>query len=153
MFFFSRGRRHTSSINVLGVQTFALPILVVQMPYDLAPLTALMLFETDEPMHVSFEVATQLEGGTLSYTFEAYETSHRVPIYGLYAATTNDVVVTMVSTNGKTHTHTVQLVTDAVPEDMMTVDLKVKDPKNISEGMNFVASTYVAAIDLQGDLR
>ena len=50
--------------------------LIVQDPYNRAPLSAIVLFDTDEPMQITVTVEGETEETTLSHTQSGYETSH-----------------------------------------------------------------------------
>lgn len=94
--------------------------LVVQNPYQNSPLTAIVLFQTEEKTSVK---ATVLGDDSWEGSDFAGETSltteHRVPVLGLYAGKTNQVLLEMFDENGKkTKEQTIEIKTDSLPEQM-----------------------------------
>src|SRR5699024_10019858 len=65
--------------------------LVIQDPYSTAPLTALVMFHTDEPTSVRVTVAGKDDNSSIARTYESYRTDHRVPVLGLYPDSANSV--------------------------------------------------------------
>gem|GEM_PF-3053698 len=62
---------------------------IIMNPYGTAPLTALFMFETEEPMRISVNVMGKSADTSVFHTFNKYETTHIIPIYGLYPNMTN----------------------------------------------------------------
>ena len=61
-------------------------------PYENAPLSALVLFETSEEVAVRVTIKGKDENTTYSYEFDkAYV--HMLPIYGLYPSCMNEVII------------------------------------------------------------
>lgn len=80
-------------------------------PYDIAPLSALITFITDDKTAVTVTVKGQFGSPDLVQTFEE-ATYQSLPIYGLYADTNNEVIIAY-----DDQTMTVNIQTDPVPED------------------------------------
>lgn len=102
-----------------GNYTFEQP-LVVQNPYQNSPLTALVLFKTEDTVSVK---ATVLGDETWEGSDFAGETNpgteHRVPVLGLYAGRTNQVVLELFDENNKKTKETIiEIKTDPLPEKM-----------------------------------
>ena len=57
---------------------------VILNPYGISPLTAIILFETEEELPVTITVEGKDENSTYINTFESTK-KHYLPIYGLYA--------------------------------------------------------------------
>ncbi|MGL5676000.1 MAG: aryl-sulfate sulfotransferase, partial [Cellulosilyticaceae bacterium] len=127
--------------------------LVIQDPYQMAPLTALVLFESEKPLKVSLEVEGKDADSTLKYDFKTFETNHSIPVYGLYADTVNKVKLHLTGEAGEMKTTELTMKTQPLPAEMMVPEMKVKREKEMAEGMTFVTSTYTAAIDAKGDVR
>ena len=62
-------------------------MLVLKNPYCMAPLTALILFNTEFPCSVHIT----LEGGELLNERTPVSTRHRIPVYGLRAGQQNQI--------------------------------------------------------------
>lgn len=58
--------------------------LVVVNPYETAPLTALILFDTEEAVTVSVKVDGKTAESDIAYTIDKADTHHEIPIFGLY---------------------------------------------------------------------
>lgn len=129
--------------------------LVVQYPYDRAPLTALVLFETEEPMEITVSVEGQTEGTTITLTYIGVETQHEVPVLGLYSDLDNQVTITGVSEDGEKVETLLTMTTDATPEDLLDFTLVASDPKRMGDGLTFLtpSRSYPAGIDSNGDVR
>ena len=66
---------------------------VVLDPYHNSPLTALVMFETEEEVTPTITVHGEDELSTFSHTFESSKI-HYLPVYGLYPDTENTVTIT-----------------------------------------------------------
>jgi len=76
-----------------GSYTFQNPLVVLN-PYKICPLTALILFRTEEATTVRITVNGKYEGTDICHTFPE-EKEHILPIYGLYADYSNTVTVAL----------------------------------------------------------
>ncbi len=54
-------------------------------PYDASPLSALLLFQTEEVMKVDISVEGKAEVTIIKNSFDNYMTDHSIPVLGLYA--------------------------------------------------------------------
>lgn len=59
--------------------TFASPYIKVN-PYENAPLSALMIFHTDQAAQVSYKIIGKSSKTTISNKVDGYQTNHQVPI-------------------------------------------------------------------------
>lgn len=94
--------------------------LVVQNPYQNSPLTALVLFTTEDEVSVKATVKgdESFEDSDFAGETEA-GTDHRVPVLGLYAGRTNQVLIELFNENGKqVDERTLEIQTDPLPEKM-----------------------------------
>ncbi|MCI7263155.1 MAG: aryl-sulfate sulfotransferase N-terminal domain-containing protein, partial [Clostridiaceae bacterium] len=66
-----------------GKHTWEKPM-VLTNPYKISPLTAMVIFDTEESCKVRVTVKGKTEDTDISGTLDA-ATSHRVPVVGLYA--------------------------------------------------------------------
>lgn len=67
--------------------------LVVVNPYETSPLTALILFDTDNAVTVSVKVCGKTDDTDIAYTVDIADTHHEIPIFGMYGGYTNRVLV------------------------------------------------------------
>ena len=65
---------------------------VIISPYGNSPLTALVIFQTDNPVSPTVTIRGKDSLTTFSHTFDE-STNHYLPIYGLYADTANTVKI------------------------------------------------------------
>ena len=86
---------------------------VVLNPYDISPLSALVLFETEQEETVKVTIKGKDALTTYTHTFEAAK-KHFLPIYGLYADKENEVVISY----GKV-SKTIKIKTDKLPDDLV----------------------------------
>ena len=78
-----------------GRYTLEAPLVKLD-PYLIAPLTALILFQTDVPLEVEITVLGRTPAGNITHRFPAACT-HVLPIYGLYADYDNTVLIQLSS--------------------------------------------------------
>ena len=129
--------------------------LVVQDPYDRAPLTGLVLFETEEPMEITVSVEGQIEETTITHTYEGYETEHEVPVLGLYPEFENQVRIAAESEDGEIEETLLTMKIEATPEDLLDFTIIESDPERMGEGLTFTtpSRTFPAGVDSNGDVR
>ena len=65
---------------------------VILNPYGNSPLTALVIFETDDEEEISVTIKGKDELSTYTHTFDEGKV-HYIPIYGLYAGRENEVII------------------------------------------------------------
>lgn len=119
-----------SKILEEGAYTFEHPFVAVN-PYELAPLTALVLFCTEEEYKVRFCIDG--EEGAVPVTEETgFVKKHRVPIYGLYGGKKTAVNLELVDRAGTViASNVLKIRTEPLPENMETV-LQEKNFQNPS---------------------
>ena len=127
-------------------------------PYDASPLSALLLFQTEEAMKVDISVAGKDEATTIKNSFDDYTTNHSVPILGLYADTENEVTVTLTDESGNSVEKKVTIKTGTLAKSIAAIDVKEVDTQKMELGdseLTFVVpSTKRAyAFDTNGDVR
>lgn len=132
---------------------------VVQDPYGWSPLTALVMFDTKTPSEVSITVKGKDARSTLSNVFKGFKTHHEIPVYGLYAASANQVTLNVKYQDGRTYTKTLTITTGALPEKFPNVDVKTVDPSKYADGFTFMVGqsnndiNKPFAVDINGDVR
>jgi arylsulfate sulfotransferase len=135
-----------------GKFTFTDP-LVIQDPYQSAPLTALLLFDTPEDSQISIHVPGKAPQSAVDVTFAGYQQHHEIPIYGLYAGTLNHVTVSMKTQNGESVQTELDLQTEPVPVYIQDIVVGKVDPEKYSPGFNFAFLDRKPVFDLDGSVR
>ncbi|MFI3238593.1 MAG: aryl-sulfate sulfotransferase [Lachnospiraceae bacterium] len=141
-----------------GEYTLESPYVVLD-PYGWTPLSALVIFETDENATVTIEVLGKDEYTTIVNEFDTFETSHQIPVVGMYADYLNTVTITVTYGDGTTEETVVYIQTEALIEDsdLLEVVLVESTPELMQEGMTFLAPTgldkYSMAVDCYGEVR
>ena len=137
-----------SNLSASGY-TFDNPKIVLD-PYENAPLSALVMFETDREEEVTITVVGKDELSTFEQTFEAAK-EHYIPVYGLYADTLNEVVIKIGDEE-----KTLNIQTDPLPEDfILPMKVKAEKEKLTNDLYFFTPSSvgYTCAYDVNGDVR
>ena len=75
-------------------------MLIVRDPYELTPLSCLLLFCTEQPCLVRYTVQGKSPECNFTYKTGRYETKHRVPVFGLYASFENEVDLELLDKSG-----------------------------------------------------
>lgn len=127
-------------------------------PYDASPLSALLLFQTEDAMTVDISVAGKDEATTIKNSFDDYETDHSIPVLGLYPDTENEVTVTLTDESGNSMEKTVTIKTGTLAKSIATIDVKEADTQKMDLGdseLTFVipSAKRAYAFDANGDVR
>ena len=123
---------------------------VILNPYGNSPLTALVIFETDDEESVSIRVKGKDELSTYTHTFDKGRV-HYVPVYGLYAGSKNEVVIKVGDEE-----NTLEIETDELPDDFILPTKVTKDESKLTNDLYFFtpsSSGYTCAYDVNGDVR
>ena len=123
---------------------------VVLNPYGNSPLTALVMFTTDEETKVEVTIKGKDKNSTFTHTFESAK-EHYLPIYGLYANKENEVIL-KVGEESKT----LKIKTEALPDNMaLPTSVTAKKDKLGNDLYFFTPSSsgYTVAYDVNGDVR
>ena len=127
---------------------------VVLDPYHNSPLTALVMFETEEEVIPTITVHGEDELSTFSHTFESSKI-HYLPVYGLYPDTENIVTITYTE-DGEEKEKELKIKTEALPEDFILPTSVEADKENLSNDLYFFTPSskgYTCAYDVNGDVR
>ena len=135
-----------------GKFTFGAPM-VLQDPYQSAPLTALVIFDTHEASQISIHVPGKTLQAAVDVTFPGYQQHHEIPIYGLYAGTLNHVTMRMKMQNGTSAQTGIDLQTEPLPVDMQNFTVDKLDRGLYSPGFNFTSLDRKQVFDLDGNVR
>ncbi|WP_245835689.1 aryl-sulfate sulfotransferase [Virgibacillus ndiopensis] len=133
-------------------------MLVVQDPYGNSPLTALVLFETEEPAKITVKVPGATDDTAITNTFNDDKTTHAIPVLGLLSDTTNGVQITVETESGDRSEQTLHITTEALPDYIGTTNVEKANTEEMelddSTLTFYVPSTkYAFAFDTNGDVR
>ena len=127
---------------------------VILNPYGNSPLTALILFETNEEVSPTVTIAGKDENTTFTHTFNASQ-EHLLSIYGLYVDYNNEVIIEY-EVDGETISKTVNIQTEELPDDFILPTRVEADKENLDNQLYFFtpsSSGYTCAYDVNGDVR
>ncbi|MDB8544430.1 aryl-sulfate sulfotransferase [Turicibacter sanguinis] len=127
---------------------------LVHDPYQNSPLSYLVMFETEEPSMIKYQVLGHTEQATLSYETNSYETTHQLTLIGLYPNESNTILLSATNEAGQTISHEMQIQTPPLPSDSLQVTLNQSTPLTHTTRL-FLATddTYKYLIDEYGDIR
>lgn len=123
---------------------------IIVDPYNNSPLTALVIFETEGSLAPTVTIEGKDELTTYTHEFEK-ETTHYLPIYGLYADTENKVII---ECGNKRQEITIK--TDPLPEDFILPTSVEKEEDKLTNDLYFFTPSsggYTCAYDTNGDVR
>lgn len=116
---------------------------IILNPYGDSPLTAIILFETEEEEPVTMVIEGKDQNSTYTNTFKS-TTKHYIPVYGLYPNTENKIEIKCGNI-----TKTITITTDPLPNDLIP-----KSIENNSNNLYFITSdTYPYALDNNNEVR
>ena len=116
------------------------PNLIIN-PYDISPLTALIIFETEKEEEVTLIIKGK-NAEDITNTFEK-NTKHYIPVYGLYPDYENKIII-----QTKDNKKELTIKTDKLPDIFPEIE------KNNNEGFLFITSdTIPYAIDNNNEVR
>lgn len=124
-------------------------------PYDASPLTALVLFETEEEVSPKVTIEGKDKLTTIETEF-AKNTKHYLPIYGLYADYNNKVDISYTLKNGEEVTKQIEIQTNKLPDDFVLPTSVKKDSSKLTNDLYFFTPSskgYTCAYDVNGDVR
>lgn len=124
-------------------------------PYDASPLTALILFETEEEVSPKITIEGKDKLTTIETEF-AKNTKHYLPIYGLYADYNNKVDISYTLSDGKKITKQVEIQTGKLPDNFVLPTSVKKDSSKLTNDLYFFTPSskgYTCAYDVNGDVR
>ena len=123
---------------------------IIVNPYDISPLTALVIFETDDAVAPTVTIQGKDELSTFTHTFEKAKT-HYLPIYGLYAGEENKVTISYGDTE-----KTITIETEALPDDFVLPESVTAEKDKLTNDLYFFTPSsngYTCAYDVNGDVR
>ncbi len=123
---------------------------IILNPYGNSPLTALVLFETEQELDVKVTIAGKDKLTTYTHTFSKAK-EHYLPIYGLYADSNNKIIIEC--GNNKKE---IYIQTEKLPENMILPTSIKADKSKLTNDLYFYtpsSSGYTVAYDVNGDIR
>ncbi len=123
---------------------------VIVNPYEISPLTALIIFKTEKSVSPKVTIEGDDELTTYEYTFEE-GTEHYLPIYGLYPDRDNIVVVEYGDVRRE-----FTITTEALPDDFILPTSVNADKSELTNDLYFFTPSsggYTCAYDVNGSVR
>ena len=123
---------------------------VVVNPYDISPLTALVMFETDKSEEVTVTIRGKDTLSTFTKTFEETK-EHYIPVYGLYPDEENTVILEVGNKQKE-----LKIKTEKLPEDFILPTKVTKEEDKLTNDLYFFTPSstgYTCAYDVNGDVR
>lgn len=123
---------------------------VIVNPYEISPLTALIIFKTEEEVSPKVTIEGDDELSTYQYTFDK-DTKHYLSIYGLYPDRDNTVVVEYGDVRKE-----ITIKTEALPDDFVLPTSVDGDKSELSNDLYFFTPSskgYTCAYDVNGSVR
>ena len=123
---------------------------VIVNPYEISPLTALIIFKTETSVSPKVTIEGDDELSTYEYTFDE-GTEHYLPIYGLYPDRDNTVVVEYGDVKKE-----FTITTEALPDDFILPTSVDANKDELSNDLYFFTPSsdgYTCAYDVNGDVR
>ena len=114
---------------------------IIINPYGNSPLTALVMFETDDYSDVIITIKGKEGSEDITYTLPN-EKHHLVPIYGLYANYDNIVII-----KSESKEKTINIKTDKLPDDFTLINNSNED------NYTFYNGNYPYAVDGNNEVR
>lgn len=146
-------KQNLISQNIFDEIDLSQPQIILD-PYDISPLTALIIFESSEIVSPTITIKAKENQEDLTYTFDKNKV-HYLPIYGLYPDYNNEVIVEY---NNEKLTFNIQ--TKPLPEDFPTLAQKPYLDDNYQHIINNdfyfltpAADGYTCAYDKYGNVR
>ena len=123
---------------------------IIVDPYHNSPLTALVIFETEEKVVPKVTIPGEDELTTYTKTFEKNKV-HYLPILGLYPGKVNKITIEYGDVK-----KTLKIKTEKLPEDFIMPTEIEKDEDELTNDLYFFtpsSSGYTCAYDVNGDVR
>lgn len=123
---------------------------IILDPYDASPLTALVLFETNDEVEPTITVVGKDELTT--YTYKSKKSNkHYLPIYGLYADYENTIIIEYGDVRKE-----ITIKTNPLPDNFILPTSLKADKEKLSNDLYFFTPSsrgYTCAYDTNGDVR
>jgi arylsulfate sulfotransferase len=127
--------------------------LIIQNPYGIAPLSALVAFRTKQPVQISIHVQGKDALTSIDFSFNGFQTEHWIPVYGLYTGVETKVILTAETQAGIKNEKTLLLTTEPPIKELPHIDVISTDAQHYQPGLNFTFGEYKIVYDFHGDIR
>lgn len=135
--------------------------LIILNPYGISPLTALLIFDTDDDVEISVRIIGHNKDEDIFMPYNGmFSKKHIVPIYGMYANEDNSIELICRNRQGKENVKNINIRTEGLSDLLEKVNLQItcKDISQIAPGLNFshgsIESTGIKwAFDVNGNIR
>ena len=104
---------------------------IILNPYAISPLTALVIFETEEEVEPTVIINGKDENTTFTNTFETNKI-HYLPIYGLYPDYNNEIIIKHGDVS-----KTIYIKTDKLPDDFILPTSVISDKSKLENELYF----------------
>lgn len=119
---------------------------IITNPYGTSPLSAMILFETEEEEEVKITIPGKIPETTFTNTYDSTKT-HIIPIYGLYPDTENKIEI---ACGKKTYTYTI--LTEALPKDFLP-SYETSNTYQEKDLIIYHEQNYIYGIDKNNEIR
>ena len=123
---------------------------IILNPYEISPLTALIIFETEEEVEPTVIINGKDANTTFTNTFASNKV-HYLPIYGLYPDYNNEIIIKYGDVS-----KTIYIKTDKLPDDFILPTNVISDKSKLDNELYFFSPSskgYMCAYDVNGDVR
>ena len=123
---------------------------IILNPYEISPLTALVMFETNDYVSPTITVVGKSEKTTYTHTFKESKT-HYLEILGLYPDYNNEVIISYGNVSKK-----IYIQTGKLPNNFVMPSSIYKDEDKLDNELYFYTPSsigYTCAYDINGDVR
>ena len=142
----------TNNLKIDGY-TFENPNIIIN-PYEISPLTALVIFKTEENVEIKVTIKGIDELSTFTHTFEKGR-EHYLPIYGLYADYNNEILMEY-DLNGEHKSKIINIKTDKLDNNIELAEVVNKKSEKLTNDLYFYTPSsrgYTVAYDVNGSVR
>jgi len=139
-----------------GGYTIESPLVLID-PFEMNPLSALVLFESSNEGTVTVQIQGIPPQGGLTYGLVAKTPRVEVPVVGLYPNSDNRVILSVGYEDGTESRSEIQIKTAPLPVDFQSYQTVVSHPELMEPGWTLMIAcfshSYTCLIDPNGDVR
>jgi len=123
-------------------------------PYGKSPLTALVLFTTNEPMRVSVNITGKTVETYMDYSFDDLNTRHIIPVFGLYPDMLNMVEIVGITQDGGLESTWLVIRTNPMPDKLSVSAIPTNFEQSDTPDQDlYFTFVQKSAFDVNGDFR
>jgi arylsulfate sulfotransferase len=132
------------------------PLIIVD-PYEMNPLSALLIFKMETDGIASLEVEGKTSHSHLQYTVKNKAPRYEIPILGLYPDMDNHVKLSISYGDGVVEHYAYIIKTEPLPVDFQSYQTVVSRPELMEPGWTMMVAcfshSYTCLLDPEGDIR